>query len=308
MNTYGKVPWNTVPELHERQTEHKKEGKDKNFDLEEISEIKSFLSTHMDISVFGYNSSKYDLAIIFSHICQVLDTMNFDRNKICMIKKGLSYFSIKIERLHFKDLMNFNCPMGLDKYLKIWGTGCQKMVYPYEKFSSIEEIRACKKFPDISDFQTALKPEVDISVYNSCKQLFEERMSLPEGHENKWVSFEDFLKFYNLSDVYPTSKALLKQFDTYHENFGTYPMSCLGLPSYARICMYNLYNPESPSVFTFSDKEATNTFRNQIIGGLTAVYKRHVTLMDEDVPPAAKFNKRGKFTNFSNFYFIIYTL
>ena len=267
--------------------------KNENFDSDELSNIRQYLSTQLELSVFGYNSSRYDLPIIFNKIIEILDFENFAREKISVLKKGLSYFSINIGRLHFKDLTCFNCPMSLDRYLKIWNGEQQKLVYPYERFSSIEEIRLCKTFPPIQDFMTTLKPEVDADVYQKCKDVFDARMALPENHENKWSSFEDYLKYYNESDVLPTSKALLRQFDTYLDNFGSYPMSCLGLPSFAKECMFNLYNPESPNIFTFCDMETTNLFRNQIIGGLTAVYKRHVTLCDEEAAPAAKENKEG---------------
>ena len=268
--------------------------KDPIFDMDEISTLKTYVESQLDLSIFGYNSSRYDLAVMFSRICQVLDSINFDRSDISMIKKANSYFSLKLKKLHFKDLINFSSPMKLERYLQIWGAGAYKLIYPYELFSCIEEIRACKSFPEISEFKTALNPSIDCNLYAECKKLFEYRMNLPEGNRDKWYSFEDYLKFYNVSDVEPVSKALLKQFATYEENFGTYPMTSLGLPSYAKNVMYNMYCSESPSIFTFSEKEATNTFRNQVIGGLTAVYKRHVTLMDEDVPFAAKFNKQGK--------------
>ena len=267
--------------------------KNENFDLEELYTLQTFLSQYLELSVFGYNSSRYDLVIIFDKICAVLDSENFEREKISVLKKGLAYFSLNLGRLHFKDLTCFNCPMSLDRYLKIWNGEEQKLVYPYEKFSSIEEIRDCKIFPPIEDFKTTLKPEIDVQVYEKCKNIFDTRMALPEQHVDKWFSFEDFLKFYNVSDVTPASKALLRQFETYLENFGSYPMPCLGLPSYAKNCMFDLYNPESPNVFTFCDMETTNLFRNQIIGRLTAVYKRHVTLCDEEAAPAAKYNSEG---------------
>ena len=273
--------------------------KNENFDLDEISKLKSHVESQMELSLFGYNSSRYDLTIIFAHLCKVLDKQKFDRKNVSLLKKGLAYFSIKIGSLHFKDLMNFSSPMPLDRYLKIWTNSSYKLIYPYELFKSIEEIRNCKTFPPIEKFKTSLKPQVDVTLYTECKKLFDEKMSLPDSDPEKWSSFEDYLKFYNISDVYPASLALLKQFSTYLNNFGSYPMPCLGLPSYAKKCMFDLYNPDSSSIFTFPDKENTNLFRFGIIGGLTAVYKRHVTLCDEDVPDPAKFSKSGILFNFS---------
>ena len=163
---------------------------DPNWDLEEVGLLKRYISTRLELSIFGYNSQKYDLAIIFEKVCAVLDQENFDRNNLSLLKKSLAYFSVKIGRLHFKDLINFSVPMGLDRYLKIWTNHCVKMVYPYEKFSSIEEIRNCTVFPPIEDFKTGLKPDVDEKVYSDCKKMFEDRMSRSASDPEKWYTFE----------------------------------------------------------------------------------------------------------------------
>ena len=81
----------------------------------------------------------------------------------------------------------------------------------------------------------------------------------------------------------------MKQFDTYLENFGLYANHFLGLPSFAKNAMFSLYNADSPNVFTFpASSDATQVFRGGMIGGLTNVYKRHVTLnQKEDAAYAA---------------------
>ena len=187
--------------------------------------------------------------------------------------------------------------MSLDRYLKTWTSDCIKLVYPYEKYESIDQIRAETEFPPIDDFRSILKPEVDEEVYINCKNEFERRMSLPSGHEEKWTSFEDYLKYYNLSDVKPASLALIKQFDTYLDNFGVYPNQFLGLPSFAKHAMFKMYDENCASIFTFPpNSDATKVFREGIIGGLTNVYKRHVTLdQTEEAAHAAKFSKRDNY-------------
>ena len=266
------------------------------FDLSDIFKLKGHLKQFCTLPTYGFNSSRYDLAIIFDLICKVYDTPGFDRKSVNLLKKGKAYFSCSFGSLHFKDLLNFTCPMSLDSYLKTWTSDCEKLLYPYELFGSIEEIRNQLDFPVIEDFATALKPHVDLETYRKCRDLFNERINLPADHPDKWFSFEDYLKYYNLSDVYPASLAMMRQFQTYHENFGTYPNHFLGLPSFAKYCMFALYNPESPNIFSFPDtSDATKVFREGMIGGLTNVYKRHVTLdEDEEAATAAKYSKRGK--------------
>ena len=267
-----------------------------NFDKQDIFLLKNHLKNFITTPVYGYNSSRYDLAIIFDLIVKVFDESGIDRKTVHLLKKGTAYFSCVFGNLHFKDLLNFTCPMSLDRYLKTWTSDCVKMVYPYELFSSIDEIRAQKTFPEIEDFKTALKPEIDEEVYGQCRAEYERRRSLAPGDPEKWENFEDYLKFYNLSDVKPASLALMKQFETYLENFGSYPNHFLGLPSFAKYSMFSLYDESCPHIFTFPDtSDATKVFREGIIGGLTNVYKRHVTLDEnEEAAHAAKYSKRGK--------------
>ena len=214
-----------------------------------------------------------------------------------ILKRGSQYVSLTAGKLSFKDLMLFTCPMSLDRYLKTWGTEAEKMVYPYTKFQSIEEIRECVQFPPIEDF--SVDKCINLQIYEKCKFMFQQKMSLPEDHPDKWHSFEDYLKFYNLSDVGPTSLALQRQFEIFEQEFGLCPLQCLGLPQFARHSMYKMYKKDAPAIFTFyKDSDATKIFRKQTIGGLVMVYKRHVTLdPNEEAPRAAKFNKNGKFIN-----------
>ena len=184
--------------------------------------------------------------------------------------------------------------MSLDQYLKTWGSGDVKLVFPYTLFTTIEAMRECTSFPDIEVFRR--DKDIDLDVYENCKKIFHERIALPNNDPNKWYNFVDYLKFYNLSDVLPTSMALINQFNTFNICFGLNPLQCMGLPQYSRKVMYKMYDPNAPSIFSFdAESTATKIFRSQTLGGLCSVYKRHVTLdVEEDAPNAAKYNKNGK--------------
>ena len=265
------------------------------FDKNDIFKLKRHLEVFTTLPIYGYNSSRYDLAIIFDLIVRVYDESGMPRNAINLLKKGASYFSCVFGRLHFKDLLNFTCPMSLDRYLKTWTSDEIKLLYPYEKFGSIEEIRAQIEFPPINDFRTLLKPDVDEDIYTQCKNEYDRRLQLPSGHPEKWENFEDYLRFYNLSDVKPASLAMINQFKVYEENFGSYANHFLGLPGFAKHSMFKMYDSACPNIFTFPPtSDATHVFREGIIGGLTNVYKRHATLdQSEEAAHAAKYSKRG---------------
>lgn len=83
-------------------------------------------------------------------------------------------------------------------------------VYPYEYFQSVETIRNCTTFPAYQHFATSLSRDVDKTVYDINKTEFERRMLLPVGHDDKWHSFEDYLRYYN-------GKKIIKNNHNYHK-------------------------------------------------------------------------------------------
>ena len=268
----------------------------KEFELEEISNLRQIFFPFKDLPIFGYNNSRYDNTVIFEHIIKVLDERNIKTSEIQLLKKGPHYFSLKFLNLHFKDLINFSIPASLDKYLKTWAPNSAKLAYPYEKFSSIDEIRACLEFPEINEFSSTLKGSIEVDLFQKCKKIYDYHHNLPNEDPQYWPNFESYLKFYNLSDVEPASLALLKQFDTYNKNFGLSPMQYLGLPSFAKAAMLKMYDRKCPSMFTFPpNSEATKIFRTQLIGGLCNAYIRHITTdLTETAAKSAKYNKNGK--------------
>ena len=158
------------------------------------------------------------------------------------------------------------------------------------------EIKNCIDFPPIEAFTTSIKGSIDEKMYQRCCDLYNFHRSLPEDHPEHWKNFENYLEHYNLSDVYPASVGLIKQFKVFENNFKASPMQFLGLPSFALESMFNLYDKNCANIFSFPpNSDGTKIFREQIIGGLVNVMKRHVTLLDEPASDRAKFNIKGKF-------------
>jgi hypothetical protein len=270
--------------------------------LSKFRSILSFLSSLQKLSILGYNSSKYDLCVMFKHIVKSYVRITDDRN-IKIIKKGQKYFSIMMGSIWFKDLLNFSIPTSLDNYLKTWGEGVSKYAFPYEKFSSIEEIQQCLTFPEKICFSTLLKGEVDDQLYLKSKKIYDYFHGLPTSHEFHWPNFKSYLAFYNMTDVIPTALAMITQFDVFEKNFKLYPLQYYGLPGYSKCVMYKLYDKNCPNFFSFCDKsDALLDFRNNIIGGLVNVMLRHVSLTDEPAAKAAKFNCNGKRWRKISFY------
>ena len=118
-----------------------------NFTKSELARLSYELETFLSLNIFGYNSSKYDNNVVFDFMIEILSLKDdFKPQQVQLIKKGNKYFSIKFGGLHFKDLLNFTCPMPLDKYLRTWTSNFHKLVYPYEYFKKVEDIYLCTAF------------------------------------------------------------------------------------------------------------------------------------------------------------------
>ena len=86
--------------------------------------------------------------------------------RITPIKKAHAYFTLRCDKFDendrtkticFKDILNFTVPMPMDSYLKSWNGEQSKLIFPYSKYRSIEQIRADTNFPPIEDFYNQLK-------------------------------------------------------------------------------------------------------------------------------------------------------
>ena len=85
----------------------------------------NYLKQKNKIKLFGFNSSRYDLKVMFHPFMRALGK-RYDVNKINILKKGESYFSIETCNFNAKDLLIFSSPTDLVGYLKMWTTSCVK--------------------------------------------------------------------------------------------------------------------------------------------------------------------------------------
>lgn len=89
---------------------------------------------------------------------------NTDTEFDCL-KRGTSYVYVTLTRnvddrlrtIQFADVLSYSSPCSLDQYLKQWGASAQKSIFPYEKYSSIEQLRADTEFPPYDDFYSSIK-------------------------------------------------------------------------------------------------------------------------------------------------------
>jgi len=98
-----------------------------------------------------------------------------------MIKQGTSYRSIYVEKkFAFLDTLHFTSPCSYSGYLKQWGVEEEKSIFPYQYYSSVEELEESTEFPPKTAFYSDLTGRtVSDEDYNNSKTEFDTRSQLP---------------------------------------------------------------------------------------------------------------------------------
>ena len=261
----------------------------------ELLKYKRELKKLTRLDCFGFNSSNFDIPAIagplFFHLRNLC-------GKVSILKKMTSYISVSTSEICFKDAHRFTSPCSYAKFAKSWGAETFKSIWPYTLYHSVEDIKAAKKFPPLSDFSSSLKGDEKPAMadYIAAKREFYRRKLLPRGHPDRICSMLGFLRFYNIQDVEPLVKAIENCFECYHQHFGVNPIVGLSLPGLAQQAMFKSFKRDSPLIFSFAEKnkEISDIFRSQVYGGLVNVFRRHVTTTnDTSLPHNARFAPDG---------------
>lgn len=211
-----------------------------------------------------------------------------------VLKRGTSYFNVTIQRqsdkatVSFRDVLNYTSPCNLDSYLRQWGAKCTKSIWPHGFFDSIEAIKSYENFPPKSAFYNTLK-QVDVNDddYRSAKNEFEKRKFLPNSHPLHIKTMACWLSHYNSLDVEPLVEALTNSFKKFHDLFSIDANMELSLPTIAFKAMFRLSDQNLPQCVTFDKKHdhLRVLHRQNVIGGLSSVYHRHIDLTGSSNSP-----------------------
>ena len=311
---YNKI----IPSEIKQAKEKLKDVEDQVFSKERTQKqkLKNFINNYFTFPVYGFNSGKFDTKVI---IAAIYDYCGKREVTVDTIKRGGKYFFLRLTRygrrkqyIEFRDILNFTSPTTLDRYTRMWGVTLNKSVFPYGAYKSVEELRTVVDFPTEEQFFSELKQEtVDPEQYKKAKEEFERRKELPNGHPEKMKSMECWLKYYNLLDVKPLVQAIDRSFASFYEYFKVDGNQHHSLPSMAFSSLFKQYPADLPFVQTFNqnNNDLRQWFRENLIGGLTSVYHRHLDLSDDNQSsPSARFTPDGSrlthacFLDFSSMY------
>ena len=183
--------------------EYKEILKQKTKSVAEMSKLRKrlwYLRSLCDLKIIGFNSSRYDIPVLMHLLLEAVGHKN-----IKVIKKGNTIFDLRIQKLCFRDAMNYCGPMSLSRFAKIFKLPISKGMFPYEKFVSIEDIRNQIKWPDYNDFISSLPTK--LQDFTSELQTI-----LAEKPTFKILTLENLFNCFNFSNSAFTTDILKCQF------------------------------------------------------------------------------------------------
>ena len=122
------------------------------------------------LSVFGFNSAKYDISLIKSYLLPIL--VNERDIEPTVIKKANHFVSFKFGDFQLLEIMKFlGGATSLDSFLKVYKTKEIKGFFPYEWFDCPEKMNN-KEFPTYDSFFSILRSKNPLEKdYNDFQNL-----------------------------------------------------------------------------------------------------------------------------------------
>ena len=240
---------------------------------------------------------------------------------IKVLKKWNAYFSISTPMFVFKDAYLFTSPCTLSKYLskelilsfKLISFNTlfivnsykrqndvveQKSVFPYTRYSSVEEMRLDVDFPPHSAFLSELKnANISSEDYNEARSEFYRRKSLPATDRNHINDMSCWLRYYNELDTAPLAQAIDNSFRNFFDIFGIDPCHYTSLPKFAQDCMFKSYSSDAPLCYSYfiSQSDLRQFTRENLTGGLVNCFHRCIDLSGRSgMPKASQFAPNGR--------------
>ena len=261
----------------------------------QLTELQEHLERYCNVlTVFGFNSAKYDINLIKSYLLPILinernmePTLNEIANQIV---------SFRFTDVQLQDIINFfGGATSLDSFPKAYKTSETEGFFPYEWFDCPQKM-INSELPPYDAFFSKLrnvnpmkKDHSDYQKLLSCGLKTEESLSKmklskppPSGEENYqylldiWnhgniCTFEDFLRWYNNKDVVPTLEPIQKILVFYHKKgIDMLKLGCT-LPNLANICLHKSTSAKCYP-FTETDKDLLQKIREDMVGGPSIVF------------------------------------
>ena len=238
------------------------------------------------VIVLGFNSSKYDLQLIFPEFIKLF--CSYESHSQFVIKKSNGYCCISNDKFKFLDISQYLAVgSSYSSFLKSYEIEENKSYFPYEWFDNHDKLN----FPGLPEYESFYSAMKKCNTLNSDYEKYKKEGSVgpcpKTGAENYqdllriWktkgmTTFSDFLMYYNNLDVKPFCLAVEKMFSFYQSKGIDLFKSTISIPGVARKLLFNSAQELGFhfSLFDQKNKDLYFTFNKNCAGGPSIVFHR----------------------------------
>ena len=228
---------------------------------------KKLVGYAVQLTVLGFNSQRYDIPLIREYLPSSL--IKIDEIPKMVIKNMSGYMLIATDKFKFLDILNYLAPgTSLVGFYKSYGVSVDKGSFPYSWFNSLDKMNETS-LPPIEDFYSILKDKtITPTEYEICENTWDQ-----EGMK----TFEDFVRYYNNTDVIGFVEAVEKMVENEKVSNGLDMFKeSVSLPGLTqRYLMKNLSPGDYFVGFGKEHERLVKLLRDNIVGGPSIIFHRY---------------------------------
>ena len=235
---------------------------------------KSFSEYVRQVPVLGFNSSRYDLHLIFK---QLVTYFKLADEEPFIVKRNNRYMCISLERFRFADILNYLPPnTSYAKFLSAFKIDTTKSFFPYEWLDSFEKLQSTE-LPELHHWTSSIsgKSVLDDGRPDSIEINYAYVQAIFNQLQPRTML--SYLQDYNSRDVQPGLTAILKMMAFYRERGVCIFKSCISVPGCARKMLYQTARDAGVgfSLFDAANQDLYFTLKKNLVGGPSIIHKRH---------------------------------
>ena len=209
----------------------------------------------------------------------------------------------------FGTMWGSSCAKAVFPYEKYSSIGEMNEDVSWPSMRDFKSSLKCNKYhytlEEIKSFFRRVSNEIDVTERkficmtrpddSSCTMSELANISYPiclDTYVNMWLfytrsindgsmkSMADYLKYYNAIDTELLADAFTNYVESFITNFNLSPVGYVSLPGFAERVMWSMYSQEYNRPYSFSEKFGfvNKILRDNLMGGLSCVFKRHVEI------------------------------
>ena len=229
--------------------------------------MKKIYDEYCQIPILGFNSGKYDVTFIISHMLK-FPISNFIATS--------SYMKLMYRKWSFLDCRNYVPPgINLSKFAEMWGVSNEKEIMCYTQLNCEAKLDY-PELPPIETFDNAL----------TGKKCSIEDYQIAQNNWNKWNCklFKDYLIKYCEIDVDIMMQAVTNYRKVYLEENQIELLNYVSLSQTAYTTFLKKYhNKQQYPLFTISNEKVYNIINKNIYSGNCQVFKKYAKVGENNI-------------------------